>query len=237
MLKVHWRMAHVPERYEDMSSDATISFPQIAQLHNKFVKMGWDAARITKLGQANQKTFRSIEALLDGVSLEKALQPGANVLCETAYLSFLESVSCAPTSGQTTLAKAKGVFTGFLDPDLKNWVTNIVGDDTLTMPMDIYEINKNGKVKDFFLSLGRERKKLYSTQGQIIEFCRTHRDKLRQDGFATFFLFEVAGQSEPFVACVFVGGGALRLLVFRFELDVVFDADDRRRVVVSQLET
>lgn len=48
---------------EDMSS-GQISFNQVAQLMNKFSKVGWDAVRITMLGQANEVQFRAIEAML-----------------------------------------------------------------------------------------------------------------------------------------------------------------------------
>ena len=71
------------------------------------------------------------------------------------------------------------------------------------------------------------------TQAQIVEFCRTEKDKLSQDWY-TFFLFKVGG--EFFVAFVyFVVGGQLRVGSYRFSRDGVWNAEYRHRIVVPQL--
>ena len=210
-----------------------VSFNQVAQLVKKFEKVGWDAARITSLGQASAKKFRSIEAILDGASIETALKVTDSVDDNTAHLRYLSSVTLAPTTAATTLAQANEVFTGYLDSDFQNWSTNKSGADTPEASLDVYEMKKNGTFADIFGSFGINLRSLCLSQGQIKEFALTHRHLLRQDGYATLFLFEVNG--EMFVANVYVGGGKLKAGVLRFSDSSVWRADDRRRVVVPQL--
>ncbi len=74
--------------------------------------------------------------------------------------------------------------------------------------------------------------KLCLTQGQVEEFCHSHRDLLRQEGYDTFFLFETNG--EMFVADVYVDGGELKAYMCRFDRDYVWRADYRPRLVVRE---
>jgi cAMP phosphodiesterase len=76
--------------------------------------------------------------------------------------------------------------------------------------------------------------KLCLTQGQIEEFCRSHRGSLRQEGYSTFFLFEA--NSELLVARVYVASSKLQAVVHRFGLDhdYVWSVGNRSRVVVQQ---
>jgi hypothetical protein len=76
-------------------------------------------------------------------------------------------------------------------------------------------------------------KKQILTQEQILYFIKNHEDKLRDDGYATFFLFESHG--EFFVAYVyFYSFGSLSVSVGRFESAFVWGAEYRRRLVVPQ---
>lgn len=147
------------------------------------------------------------------------------------YLRHLETITLAPTNGKATLAKAKKVFTGWLDKDFKNWGTDVSGEDTPETAVDVHEMTRDGNYKTLFGSLGDPRK-LCLTQGQIEEFCHSNRDSLRQEGCGTSFLFEVKG--ELFVARVHVAGGKLEASVNRFDYGYVWDADGRHRVVVQQ---
>lgn len=152
---------------------------------------------------------------------------------DTSHLRFLGSTTIAPTQGGTILAQAKDVFTGYLDSDFNGWCTDIASVDTKETPVDIYEMKENGNYRTLFGSFGVDIRSLCLTQGQIKEFARTHRHLLRQDGYATFFLFAVNG--EVFVADVCVDGGELGADVRRFSSDRVWDADGRHCVVVPQL--
>ena len=147
------------------------------------------------------------------------------------YLRHLETINLAPTKGKATLAKAKDVFTGWIDGGFKSWGTDVSGEDTPETAVDVHEMSLDGNHQTLFGSLGDPRK-LCLTQGQIEEFCCSHRDSLRQEGYGTFFLFEV--NDELFVARVRVGDGGLGADVDSFGLDRVWRSAYRHRVVVQQ---
>lgn len=155
-----------------------------------------------------------------------------NVGNDTTHLRYLESATIAPTAGVNTLAQAGDVFTGYIDSDFKNWKTDAAGVDTKETTVDIYEMKKDGDYHTLFGSLSTNPRSLCSTQGQIKEFCRTSRHLLRQDGYGTFFLFEVNG--ELFVALVRVSVGKLEVYARRFDLGHVWRAGNRPRLVVPQ---
>lgn len=81
-----------------------------------------------------------------------------------------------------------------------------------------------------FGSLGTDLDKLCLTQHQIKTFCEVHKELLRKDGYATFFLFKV--DEQFFVVDVYVRSGGLRVHVHRFERGNVWDAESSHRVVV-----
>lgn len=138
----------------------------------------------------------------------------------------------AATSGYETIARATDIFTGYLDPDFVRWNTDERGVATGPAKADVYEMDrKDATFREMFTSLG-DPESLVLSQGQIIDFCKRHRDLLRQDGYATFFLFKAHG--ELFVAGVDVGGGKLLAYVRRFGLGSRWCADYRPRVVVPQ---
>lgn len=151
------------------------------------------------------------------------------------YLTSLfvdETIMLPATDGAVTLADSSDVFPGFLDADLRIWNTDKPGEQTEPRVVTVLEQVKNGKIRQMFESLGPLDRSVMS-QGQIASFCVAHRDKLRQEGWGTFFLFKVG--AEYFVAHVDVGCGAeLRLYVNRLDVPVVWYAGDRVRVVVPQ---
>ncbi len=150
------------------------------------------------------------------------------------HLRHLETINLAPTKGSTTLAKAKKAFSGRLDSDFENWGTDVSGIDTAETKVDVHEMARDGNYQTLFGALG-DPLKLCLTQGQIEEFCRSHRDSLRQEGYGTFFLFEVKG--ELFVARVLVDDGRLVAIVDRFDRvdrDYVWGSGYRHRLVVKQ---
>lgn len=150
---------------------------------------------------------------------------------DTDFLRYLKAVTIAPTKGDVTLAKADDVFMGWIDGYFKNWGTNVLGEDTDETAVDVYEMARDGNYQKLFGSLG-DPHRLCLTQGQIKEFCRSHRDVLLQEGYATFFLFAVNG--EPFVAYVDVHASKLRVFVNHFDDDYVWDTGCRPRLVVKQ---
>jgi hypothetical protein len=151
---------------------------------------------------------------------------------DTSHLRYLSSITLAATSGKVTLARSGNVFTGHLDPDLKKWGTDRSSADTSASVADIYEMKADGDFKTLFGSISNDLNSLCWTQAQIVEFCETHSELLRQDGYGTFFLFEVEG--EVFVLYVCVLAGKLGCNVRRFDYDYVWSAKYRLRLVVPQ---
>ena len=97
----------------------------------------------------------------------------------------------------------------------------------------VLEMDKDADFQTMFGSLSNDLDALDMTQAQIKTFCKKHRNLLRADGYATFFLFKSKGKF--FVADVSVyGDGSLRVRVDRFSRGYVWDADYRHRVVVPQ---
>lgn len=195
---------------------------------------------------AGTKRLIIVESALEGDALFAALQAAAHASKNTTHLRYLSTTTLAPTKGNVTLAQSADVFTGHLDHDFINWGTDVAGVDTGETPADIFEMKKSGTYAHFFGSLvGAEGtyeeiaaacRPLRWQQGQIKDFCRTNRHLLRQEGWATFFLFEVEIDGKPFlfVADVGVDGGYLRAYVNRFSRTGVWNADYRHRVVVPQ---
>jgi hypothetical protein len=151
---------------------------------------------------------------------------------QTTYLRYLRSLTLAPVSGAVTIASAKDVFTDYLDPNFRQWGTNKVGTDSKASRVDVLEAVMGGTFKQLFGSLGPDPRSLCLSQGQIVEFCRTHREHLRQESYGTFFLFEV--DDDFFVAYVNVVSGELKALVRRFEYESFWRADDGCRLIVRQ---
>ncbi len=148
------------------------------------------------------------------------------------YLRHIEAITLATTEGSVTLAEADDVFTGWLDGDFKNWETNVSSEDTVETTVDVHEMVRAGTFKTLLGALGDPRK-LCLTQGQIVEFCRSHSSSLRQEGYGTFFLFEV--KSNLFIANVDVNDGdELAAGVDFFDSNSGWSADSRYRLVVKQ---
>ena len=135
--------------------------------------------------------------------------------------------------GKEVLANANDVFT-YIDSDFKNWGADELGEATEETDIDVYELAKDSMFADFFGSVCSDVSKICFTHAQVKNFCVKHRDWLRKDGYATFFLFKWRG--ELFVALVFVySGGRLSAHVRRFRGDNVWIAESRRRMVIPQL--
>lgn len=118
----------------------------------------------------------------------------------------------------------------WIDPDFVNYRASEKGDKTKVQNLDVLEMTKNGTFKDIFI----DPDKMVLTQEQILYFVENHKDKLRQDGYTTFFLFK--SYNNFFVAFVYVySDGKLPVYVRRFEDSRVWCARNLRRVVVPQL--
>ena len=137
-----------------------------------------------------------------------------------------------PTDGSQILADAGDTF-AYIDSDFRNWNADEPGPATQQAQVCVYEMAKDATFAQMFGSLAPDVGKLCLTQAQIKWFVAKHRDQLRSDGFTTFFLFK--SHDHFFVAGVRVSSDGLEVSVYRFEDSGVWDAEDRRRVVVPQL--
>ncbi len=139
-----------------------------------------------------------------------------------------------PTDGSKTFAKAKDIFTGYLDSDFKKCGTDKSSAATKETKTSVYEMAQDSMFANMFTSLSSNLDKLCLTQHQAIQFVQDYRSWLRKDGYGTFFLFRAAGQF--FVANVYVNSvGELHIYVDRFGDDDVWRAEFAHRVVVPQL--
>ena len=143
-----------------------------------------------------------------------------------------EPLVLEPTDGSQVLAEANKVF-AYIDPDFQNWNADEAGLATEQAQVCVYEMVRDATFAQMFGSLASDAAKLCLTQAQIKQFVVKHRDQLRSDGYATFFLFK--SHDHFFVASVDVDSGRLEVYVYRFEHSSVWDAEFRHRVVVPQL--
>jgi hypothetical protein len=150
-------------------------------------------------------------------------------------ISGTETLILDALDGKETLATAKEIFPSSIDGNFKNWGTNKAGIATKKQAVDVHEKVLDGTFAQMFGSLGIDLDKLCLTQSQIKNFCKKHPNWLREDGYATFFLFKVEGQF--FVARVYVDSSGLYVCVDRFEYDGVWLAENFHRLVVPRLVT
>lgn len=141
----------------------------------------------------------------------------------------LNTITLSETKGNKTIARADDLFT-WIDSDFENWGTDKKEKKTESIELAVCEITSDAT----FAHLFTKPEEMSLTQSQIIEFCTNHKDKLRADGYATFFLFKVG--TEYFVADVDIrSGGLLHAYVRRFSRARVWRAGFRHRIVIPQL--
>ena len=182
----------------------------------------------------NLSTERREEYMVNGKPTTQAPVPAARPASILRLISGGETLVLDPTDGKETIPAAEDVFTGFIDSDFKNWGADEAGGPTPETSVQVHEMMQDATFAQMFGLMGVDKERLCLTHGQIKQFCQKHRNWLRIDGYATFFLFKSKGKF--FVANVsFVVGGRLPALVHRFGYDGVWYGAHRPRVVVPQL--
>jgi len=141
-------------------------------------------------------------------------------------------ITIEATDGKETIAKDKDVFV-YKDSDFTSWGLDVPAEPTPEAEVAIYEMTKDGTYAQIFGGFGENLDRLCFTQAQVRAFCRDHRNLLRSDGWATFFLFKA--HSEFFVASVDMLVVGLGVFVARFSDGCVWGAWRGPRVVVPQL--
>jgi hypothetical protein len=149
-------------------------------------------------------------------------------------ISGNEMIIIDAVDGTEVLSKAKDLFTAGIDSDFVGYGANEAGSATGATIVNVYEMVEDATYVQMFGSLCADMDKLCLTQHQIKNFVKNNRKWLREDGYATLFLFK--SKDQFFVARVRVSsGGGLRVLVYRFKNSIVWRAENRHRVVVPQL--
>lgn len=139
-----------------------------------------------------------------------------------------------PADGSEILAEAGDLFTGYINPDFRNWKADEPGATTRETEVQVYEQVKDVTLAQMFGSLSLDPAKLCLTQAQIKAFVKQHRNWLRTGSYVTFFLFR--SYNHFFAARVLIhGDGKLHVYVYRFESADVWYAAYRHRVVAPQL--
>lgn len=129
---------------------------------------------------------------------------------------------------ESLIKDAKDLFS-WIDSDFENYGASEPQKITKKTELEVYELTENGTFKDIFKNPEQQ----CLTQGQILDFVKNHKDKLRTDGYATFFLFK--SNNNFFVAFLRFGAGGLDARVHRFEGGHVWDAERRHRVVMPTM--
>jgi hypothetical protein len=204
----------------------------IGSLASKLVKC------LRQKGVSDEEIY---EMVREGDASDEMINKIADALVKKEVNEFLklisggESLVLDAVDGTETLYEASDVF-AYRDSDLKNWGANQKGTATGKTPVQVHEIVKDANFSQTFNSLNADVKKLCFTQHQIKNFVKKYQNWLREDGYATFFLFE--SNNEFFVAYVYVySGGKLSVNVDRFGDSNVWHAEYRHRLVVPQLAT
>lgn len=176
-----------------------------------------------------------LERMIAGLKPLVVEAPNPKIYLQPLYAG--EEIIIGPTDGTRAIAQAKDVFAGYIDSDFMNYGLDVPGPTTAAMKADIREMAEtDGTFMEIYGSLGRPLDQLcFRNQHQIVLFCKEHKDKLRQDGYGTFFLFKRG--DEFFVAYVYVfSSGRLYVYAFRLSYVHVWCAECRHRFVLPQLE-
>ena len=166
----------------------------------------------------------------------EALQAVASSARKITRRLFGDSeVVISAVDGAQALARAKQVFTGYIDADFVNWGLDEAGEATPVQKVQVEEMTKNGTFRQIFGGFGVDFNRLCLTQHQVKQFCIEHQDKLRTEGYGTFFLFKNKTGDKFFVAVVlFDDDGRLEVCVYEFSNDFVWDAECQHRFVSPQ---
>ncbi len=182
-------------------------------------------AKKSNIKELAQSIIGSVEKVV------KKLFPGNEYL---KLISGEKEIIIDVCDGTELLSEATDTFVS-IDPDFRNYDANEKGNTTEATKVGVYELIKDSQFTDFFNSVGVGLDKLCFTHHQIKKFVNSHRNWLRANGYATFFLFKSEGKF--FVSNVHVNVvGTLSVSVYRLELGLLWSAQGRPRVVIPQLD-
>lgn len=191
---------------------------------------------------ALKKLINSTEEELDNfLKMKIKLKPQQGILL---LISGGKSLKLKALDGSRRICKSKKTFKSFIDGDFENWGINKKGVATPETPVQVHEMVGDGTFVDIFRSLPGTWNQKWVSQDQVIEFCESLPDWLRQEGYGTFFLVrkdenkpidETKPEENLVVALVYVSSDGLLVYVGRLERGDVWSAEYRLRVVSPQL--
>lgn len=162
-----------------------------------------------------------VDGVRDPQMVADALQ---RIVSMNVYLRRLFSdIVIGATDGTETL-KGSGVFWGGV-----YGLELPAGKPAPVTKATVHEMVLDGTFRDIFGNLGEGRPKWRNTE-QVAKFCDLHRDKLRKDGYGTFF--ELKGGFVVYV--LFDANGRLKARVHPLGYDNVWRAEHRQRFVFPQ---
>jgi hypothetical protein len=234
------------ERKDDAMKTMTASMKQItegqinksvadyrAMLEKHAPQFGSEAVQIV-LGQSDfakeqlEVFCRRVEMVSNMIEVEKSKK-------RNEYLKLIskgKKIIIGATDGSGTIAKAKKVFSGWIDPDFVKYGTDVKGQPTEKTPVKVFEMKRDATFTQIFGDFGENLNRLCLSQDQIIRFVEEHAKWLCEDG-CTFFLLKTG--DEYFVASVGWRGGGLGVDARRLSCGGVWGAESGHRVVVPQL--
>ena len=198
-----------------MSNEKSVSvYERLWKLYIMVGKMIMDGVRDA------EKVADALQAIVD--------EPVAVAKKYLRRLFETEKIVIGATDGTETF-KSSGLFTGGIyGVSVPATVENPTSTQETTVA--VHEMVEDGNYQTLFVSLGKAGEQEYE-QSQIVAFCRVHPDKLRKDGYGTFFRLK-----GGFVAGVDVDDdGRLRVYVRPFSNDFVWYARFAHRLVAPQL--
>ena len=139
-----------------------------------------------------------------------------NMLC-CQDISSSRVITIGPTTGWETIAKARGVFPGWIDPDFVVYGTDVPSQPTKEKRVRVLEITNDGKLPQILRSLIKNRNHQCLTQSQIICFVKNYEKWLPANSSGTLFMLKVKikGKNRFFVVRVYRHEGAFRVEVHR----------------------
>ena len=174
----------------------------------------------------------AIQTIQAGLEVKK-IKP-ASIL---KLISGHEKITLGTCNGKTTIAQAKKVFNGHIDPAFKDLGLNKPTKKTKPLDVEVYELQRNANIKQMFNELNSNINALCLTQAQIVEFAEKKRYWLCRENHATFFPFEY--DDVFFVADAFFSSiNTLQITFIQLNgNNFKWKADDHHRLIVPQLQT
>ena len=155
-----------------------------------------------------------------------------NIVGPLKLISNGKRIVLPKTDGTEMLGKASDLFS-YIDREFQRYGCNVEGKPTAKMPVQVYQMIKDGTFQQIFGAFRENLDRLCLSQSQIKDFVRNYRHMLALRWY-TFFLFKVG--DNFFVASVGPDGdGGLAVHFDFFSKDDVWLGDDGGRMVLPQL--